>query len=150
MSTLKTTIYNHCIQNVQQMVLTAQQSIKRAEESIRSETKSSVGDKFETGRAMAHAEMHKAQRSLAEAKLLLTNLHTLDVETIHERVQRGSLVETNAGFYFLSIGLGKLILEDETYYVLSVQSPLGKLFLNKTVGDEFTFRSLRVQIIAIQ
>lgn len=145
----KTALYELCLQRVEQMLQTAEQSISQAEEARQSETKSSAGDKFETGRAMAHAEMHKAQRSFVEAKILMTELKSMNRHTEYERIQKGALIETTTGMYFLSIGLGKLNLQDTTYYALSVQSPLGQLFLNKGVGDHITFRSLRMEIVAI-
>lgn len=145
----KSALYDLCLQRVKQMVVTAQQSIQQAEEATRSETKSSAGDKFETGRAMAHAEMHKAQRSFAEAKMMLTDLQSIDVETSHHKIQKGALIETDAGFYFLSVGLGKLALEQRTFFVMSTQSPLGTLFLNKGVGEQITFRGTTIRIKAI-
>ena len=122
------------------MVMTAKQSIEHAEEATRSETKSSAGDKFETGRAMAHAEMHKAKRAFAEAKMMLTDLQSIHIATIHAKIQKGALIETDTGLYFLSVGLGKLSLEGQTFFIMSAQSPLGTLFLNKAVGEQIRFR----------
>lgn len=149
MQVSKSALYDLCLQRVKQMVITAEQSIQQAEEATRSETKSSAGDKFETGRAMAHAEMHKAKRSFGEAKVMLTDLQSINIETNHSKIQKGALIETNAGFYFLSIGLGKLTLDEQTFFVMSAQSPLGTLFLNKAVGDQITFRERTIRIKAI-
>ncbi len=149
MQASKLSLYDLCLQRVKQMVLTAEQSIQQAEEATRSETKSSAGDKFETGRAMAHAEMHKAQRSFAEAKVMLTDLQSIDKETIHSKIQKGALIETDAGFYFLSVGLGKLTIDQQIFFVMSSQSPLGTLFLNKAVGEQITFRGRDIFIKAI-
>lgn len=149
MQAVKTALYDLCLQRVKQMVITAEQSIQQAEEATRSETKSSAGDKFETGRAMAHAEMHKAKRSFAEAKMMLTDLQTINIETHHSKIQKGALIETNAGYYFLSVGLGKLTLDHLTFFVMSSQSPLGTLFLNKAVGDQISFRDRDIIINAI-
>jgi len=139
MKSQKSLIYNACLNRVQQMVQTAELSLTRASEAANSETKSSVGDKFETGRAMAHAEMHKAERQLGEAKVLLTQLKLIDIQKVSDRIEIGSLVETNRGIFFLSIGLGKLHIEEDTIFVLGVQSPIGKLLLHKQIQSSFDF-----------
>lgn len=139
---LKKSIYDHCIERVMQMVDTATQSLDSAEEAAQNETKSSVGDKFETGRAMAHAEMHKAKRQLGEAKVLLAELKQINVNTTNELIDKGSLIQTNKGIFYLSIGLGKMTIDNQKIFVLGVQSPIGRLLLHKKPTDEFSYNGI--------
>ena len=142
MAELKHIIYEHCKERVKQMINTANQSFQSAEEAAQNETKSSAGDKFETGRAMAHAEMHKAKRQLGEAKVLLAELNQINIKSTQEKIDRGSLIKTNKGVFFLSIGLGKIKVKEQTIYVLGVQSPIGRLLLHKKIHDQFTFNTI--------
>jgi hypothetical protein len=52
---------------VHQRIASAEEAIRMAQESANQEGKSSAGDKYETGRAMAQLEIEKASGQLAEA-----------------------------------------------------------------------------------
>jgi len=56
---LKNKIVGICLAEIEKRIHTAKSAMESAEESARNETKSSAGDKFETGRAMMHLEKEK-------------------------------------------------------------------------------------------
>jgi len=119
---------------------TAQAAINSAKESKNNETKSSAGDKFETGRAMMQIEQEKNELQLSKTFQLKNLLQQIDIEKEFEAVGFGSLVTTNRGKYFIAIGIGKIKIENEIYFVISLDSPVGKLLLGKGVGEEIEFR----------
>ena len=51
-------------------------------------------------------------------------------------MELGSLVVTNQETYFFSIGIGKLTIANESYYAISLASPIGTLLKDKMVGDK--------------
>ena len=106
-----------------------------------SDTKSSVGDKHETTRAKIQTEIDR----LSKQKQLLVNqvhdLKSIDLTKKHKAVSFGSLVFTNQGIYFISIGIGQYTFDNNTYYVISLASPIGKLLHYKQVGNDFLFRN---------
>jgi len=53
----------------------------------------------------------------------------------------GSLVYTTKANYFIAISAGELIVENETFYAISVNTPIAKLLVSKTIGDKINFRS---------
>ena len=120
---------------------TAQAAINSAKESKNNETKSTAGDKFETGRAMMQLEQEKNEMQLSKVLHSKNVLSQIDLEKQFDSVGFGSLVLTNQGKYFIAIGIGKVKLENETYFVISPDSPVGKLLLGKQKGEQFTFRS---------
>jgi len=122
---------------------TAQAAINSAKESKNNETKSSAGDKFETGRAMMQIEQEKNELQLSKTFQLKNLLQQIDIEKESETVVFGSLVTTNRGKYFIAIGIGKIEIENEIYFVISLDSPVGKLLLGKSVGEEIEFRGQR-------
>jgi len=122
---------------------TAQAAINSAKESKNNETKSSAGDKFETGRAMMQIEQEKNELQLSKTFQLKNLLQQIDIEKEFETVGFGSLVTTNRGKYFIAIGIGKVEIENEIYFVISLDSPFGKLLLGKRVGEEIEFRGQR-------
>ena len=139
----------HCQQYVQQRIDTARQAMEAAQESANSESKSSAGDKYETGRAMAQLERDRHAQLLAEALKLEQDLNRLNVEKQHETVQPGSLVFTNRGAFFISISAGKLSLDGTDYFAVSPASPIATALAGRKTGDEITFNRILYQVVTI-
>ncbi len=133
----KQQVYLACISRVEEMIQTAQQSLDQAQEAAQSETKSSAGDKFETGRAMMHAEMHKAKRHMAEANVLLMDLTSMKLKSSYTHIEKGSYVITNTGHYFVCVGLGKITTKNATCFAVSPASPIAKAMIGKSAYDKF-------------
>ena len=106
-----------------------------AQESANEEGKSSAGDKYETGRAMAQLEIEKASSQLAEANKLKQALVQVPADALGPVVKPGSLVVTNQGRYFISIAAGSLTVDDKTWFAISAGSPLGAILVGKKEGD---------------
>jgi len=98
------------------------------------ETKSSAGDKFETGRAMMQAEMDRYSIQVDNTQQAINDLSQIDISKKHQKVALGSLLITTNGNYFIGIGYGKIEIEQNSYYAISLASPVGRLFKDKTVG----------------
>jgi transcription elongation GreA/GreB family factor len=129
---------------------TAQTAIDSAIESKNNETKSSAGDKFETGRAMMQIEQEKNEMQLSKTVRLKKLLYQIDVDKTFESVSFGSLVFTKDHNYFISIGIGKVEIDDKKYYAISYDSPIGKLLMGKAIGDQMEFRGNKMSIQSIE
>ena len=125
---------------------TAQAAINSAKESKNNETKSTAGDKYETGRAMLQIEQEKNEMQLSKVHHSKSVLSQIDLEKQYDSADFGSLILTNQGKYFIAIGIGKVKLEDETYFVISPDSPVGKLLLGKQAGEQVEFRNKKILI----
>ncbi len=143
---LKVTIHQALQQKVQKQISILQSAIQSLEESRNNETKSSVGDKYETGRAMMQQELFRKQEQLQQALELKMQLTSLDPTSIHTTIQLGSLVKTTQGQYYISVGVGKIILGGNSYFAISTQSPLGKLLIGKQQREEVEFRGKKIGI----
>lgn len=106
---------------------------------LESETKSSAGDKHETGRAMLQLEMEKASLQLESANKMKETLAKINFHSISDISRLGSLVITSLGNYFLAISVGKVEISKKVYYAVSMSSPIGKHLLGTKVGDEIHF-----------
>ncbi|MCG8696887.1 MAG: hypothetical protein MI922_02445 [Bacteroidales bacterium] len=115
------------------------EAIELAKEARDSDTKSSAGDKYETGRAMMQNELQKNTVQLNNLYQLKKDLTKVDTNQNTQTVGFGSLVFTNHGKYFISIGLGKVIYDSEEFYAISLSSPIGKVLQNKTQGATVNF-----------
>lgn len=142
----KKALYNYCVDFVNQRIESIRQALSSARESADEETKSSSGDKYETGRAMMQIEMENQMIQLQEARKLEDALRLIRPEVRTERVQPGSLVITGQGNFYLTIGIGKISLDEKDYFILAPSSPLGQLLLDKKVSDEYTFNGRTFKI----
>ena len=109
------------------------------------DTKSSMGDKYETSREMLQQEINNLQIQLNEhlkSQQILKNINP----NPHKIVTLGSLVETEKGMFFIAISLGELSFNQEKIFVISAESPLAKAMNGKKVGETFIVNNL-TQII---
>ena len=103
--------------------------------------KSSAGDKFETSRALMQTEYDKIDNQLLILKNQLRAIKSISLSDKKRKVGVGSFIKTNKSFYFISIGLGKQIIDNNDIYVISLSSPIGKLLNNKKKGDKIVFNN---------
>jgi transcription elongation GreA/GreB family factor len=135
----KQDLYNQCVQLVDARFKSIQRHISDIQNSLLSETKSSAGDKHETGRAMLQLEREKAGRQLAEINKLRTALSKINIEKKPTLVGLGSLVYTSKAHYLIAVSLGALKVGDDSFYAISPSTPIGQLLMGKKVGDEVSF-----------
>ena len=120
-----------------------------ARESRDSETKSSMGDKYETGREMIQMEMGKYEDQMIKAINLKNALAQVNTHRQHSKVEFGSLVATSNGNYFISVGLGLVEIEGEKYFSISLASPIGNLLEGEAVGGKPKFKGREIEILEI-
>lgn len=114
------------------------------------DTKSSAGDKFETGREMMQIELNKQQSQLNQQLRIKNELKQIKPDKTIETVGFGSLVHTNAGNYFFSVAMGKIIYNDTIYYALSMASPIGQALKGCYAGEQVQFNNNTIKIEAIK
>jgi len=149
-SSLKQSLYSHCQQYVRQRIDTARSAMEAAQASANEESKSSAGDKYETGRAMAQIERDRHAQLLAEAKKLEQDLNHIDIDQ-SPPARCGPVVWLwrTGGVFFISISVGKITVEGVDYFAVSVASPIGAQLIGRSVGDTITFNKMSYQVLAI-
>jgi len=135
-----------CTGFVMERIAAAQKAIDEARESSAGETKSSAGDKYETGRAMMQLEVEKNSKQLAEAQKLLQIINSIDTSKVHTHAGLGSIVKTDSGNYFITISIGKLDLNTESYFAISPGTPMGQILLGKRKGEKVVFSGKTIEI----
>lgn len=143
---IKKQLYKQCQEFVNNKLQTIENTIKSNQDALHSETKSSAGDKHETGRAMLQLEMEKAGQQLQVVSKMKQQLDRIDIDNSTDVVSLGSLVYTNQFNYFIAISVGQLAVENEKYFAISPDSPIGKLLLGKKSGEKITFRNQSIEI----
>jgi transcription elongation GreA/GreB family factor len=127
----------------------ASAQIASIQESKKSATKSSAGDKHETGRAMMERELAMAQSQRNKAQFQRNELESIDIKGELSVVSHGALVNTSSGVYFIGVALGKVEMEKSSIMAISAASPIGMLLMGKRVGEEVEFRESKIEVLSI-
>ena len=141
---IKQQLLEACFHFIENKHKTISNSIASSKNDLYSETKSSAGDKHETGRAMIQLEMEKAGQQLAVITDMNETLNRISIKESSNNIKLGSLIKTTKGTYFLAISAGIIKIESENYFVVSGQSPIGKQLLGKRIGDIIPFNNAEV------
>lgn len=146
---LKNSLYNRCIEYVDEKIKNASDAIENAQRSANEETKSSVGDKYETGRAMLQMERNKFEIQLKESLRLKEFLNQINIKKEHKIIQPGSIVKTETGNYFIAINAGRQQIKKDMYFTISLASPIGRELADKRQNDYYCFNGKKIKILEV-
>lgn len=147
--TLKTELLHLCQSRLNERLNAVKTIINDLQQSLQSETKSSAGDKHETGRAMVQLEREKAGQQLAEIQKIQEVLAKINVENSSQVISLGSIVFTSKANYFIASSSGELKVGNQSFYAISPSTPIGQLLLGKTLGDEVSFRDNSFDVVEV-
>jgi transcription elongation GreA/GreB family factor len=149
LTSLKYQLHSYCVAYIHERITAAQVAIQTAQLSANEETKSSAGDKYETGRAMAQLEIENNSAQLAESIRLKQVLEQISFDQATTSVQMGSVVITNQGNFYIAISAGQFVIEGKTYFAISTASPIGQKLIGLSVEASFTFNQKEYLITQI-
>lgn len=124
---------------VQSRIDSSLEQLNELQQSKEGDTKSSAGDKFETSREMLQQEEDKIKRMLLQGYKMKQDLDALNPEESKPTIGAGSLVKTNRGSFYMSIGIGKLPIDNESVFCISMGSPIGLLLKGQAAGNDVSF-----------
>tara|TARA_Y100000991_G_C21806874_1_gene277865 strand:+ start:234 stop:653 length:420 start_codon:yes stop_codon:yes gene_type:complete len=132
---LKTRVHELCIQLVNDKIKLINDLYLSNQNALDSSTKSSVGDKHETSRAMIHLDQEKLSSQLLELNKSLRILSQINIVQ-HSSVNMGSLFKTDQSIFYISIGLGKVSISGLNVFIMSPVSPFSQklIGLNRTTA----------------
>lgn len=143
---LKKELHKFCSETVNARLDRIRQQIRGIQESMKSETKSSAGDKHETGRAMLQLEREKLGQQLLEAENTQQLLQRVIINQKSKIVVLGSLVHTSLNSYYIAISSGQFKKGKNSVYCVSAETPIGRLLLGKSIGSQVNFRDKTIII----
>ena len=146
MSPLKQKIYGHCLLILNEKIEALRAALSNATEAANNETKSTAGDKHETSRAMIQLEQEKLSKQLNEVLDQKAEFEKIDTSKISTQAGKGTLIQSDKGILFISIGLGKINVEGQNVFVISPQSPLGQKLIGKKEKDVVDMNNVKYSI----
>jgi len=109
------------------------------------DTKSSMGDKYETGREMLQQEINNLQVQLNEVLKQQDFLKTI-LPKSSEKAEKGAIIKTERGLFFISVSLGEIIFENQKIICISPESPLAKVMNGKQENEVFSINNINQKI----
>ena len=142
MEILKDLIQKEILLRLQKKLENLNFLIDTTTESRDMDLKSSVGDKHETSRAKIQNDLdhYYSQLMILESQINILNKINLSIN--YNKVAQGALIETNKGIFFISTGIGKMVIENKTIFAVSMISPIGMAMKGKRELQSFNFRNI--------
>ena len=144
--TIKQKLIEACAAYVETKLQTIQKAIDDLEAALKLETKCSMGDKYETGRAMLHLEFEKLAGQHEEFKKLRKTVRMIPVGRRDTMVTFGSAVKTSMASYIIAIPAGEITVEDQKFFAIGASAPIAKVLTGKSAGDAVTFNGREILI----
>src|SRR6478609_4199427 len=143
---LKTRLIAACKSIQQERVENARRAMLDAQKSANEEEKSTAGDKYDTARAMSQNLRDMNAKQMDEANKLLNAIDQINPNSVFDEVRPGAVVQTNLGNYFIAGSVGQVKIDNETYFAISLQAPIGAALSNKKSGDKVQFNGKEFHI----
>jgi transcription elongation GreA/GreB family factor len=137
----------HCIELVDASIADIKTQMTELVSEAENDSKSTAGDKHETARAMMQLAQEQLGKQLLDAEYKRNTLTRLDAHITHKLVAEGSIVKTSDNTLFIAAPMGKIQFEGKDIFVISAQSPLGKLLMGKSVGVSVSFNQRNIAIL---
>lgn len=148
--TLKQKAHQHFLQMVNDKIRLLQEDLADLKESGANETKSTAGDKHETALAMLQLEQANKRVQLERVIAQKIVMEKINPTIGAAMIVSGSLIKTDKGYLFMSVALGRAVVDEITITALSPQSPLGSRLMGLKAGDPVAFNQTNYYIESIE
>lgn len=127
-----------CHENVDKRINDYKNEINTIKESIAANDKVNSEDD-DSGNGKLFNDLEKNLEHLNNAQKTKNQLNLIRTNWDSKGVVLGSIVKTDTIHFYISTSIGKIELDDDVYYAISLHSPIGQLLQNKTVNNSFEF-----------
>ena len=142
----KGSVLTHVKKLLDEKLVKFQNELRQLQKSSNEETKSSMGDKYETGRAMVMQEQEKMADQIEQVQGQLRMLNAINLTKDFVEAQFGAMIITKLGVYFISISYGILEFKKQKVFMISANAPVAQAMLGKSKGDEFILNGRKIEI----
>ena len=146
---IKELLYSHCESSLKCRLISYKKRSDELYESLNSETKSSAGDKHETGRAMIQIDREKTGKQIKEVEKEYDLFSKINSKVVLNSAGLGSVVVTKGNQYYIATSAEAFEYDSKIYYCISRKSPIGSLLIEKKTGDVVVFNDRKIEILEI-
>jgi transcription elongation GreA/GreB family factor len=113
------------------------------------DAKSSAGDKHETGVAMAQLEQEKLRYQINEFQKMGEMIQKINPSKSNSKIHLGSLIQTDKGWFYISVGLGSLTFKEQVIFAINPEAPVGKALIGKEKGNSIHFNGVESIVLQV-
>lgn len=144
---LKNRLFDRCLEIHRQRIVNLETAMKDAEESVNQYGPQSDIFDSQIMEMIRSRDMYASQLNMELGHL--ETLHKIDPTIKSNKVEFGSVVETELQKVFVSIGLGKVLIENDQYFAISTKVPFFEAMKGKSKGEVFEFRGKNIRILDV-
>lgn len=145
--TIKKLLLQACKDNVEKRITDYRNEIALVNEAIENNDKESEGEDSGNGKLLN--DLEKNAGYLNEVLKTREFLAQINPNNTYTTAALGSIVKTESIVFYLSTSVGQIDINNDIYYAISLQSPIGQLLKGKSIGDNFTFNDKNYTILEI-
>lgn len=144
----KKELYFKCLEAVNKRIEKYQSEMDNIKESMEANDIKTDYDEDNKGQLLGEFEQYAGY--LSDSREMKEKLQEIDQEHYSQKINFGSIVETDRNYYFISVPLGKIVMEDgSTVYAISTEAPIYQAMKGKDVGEKFTINGEEHEILNI-
>jgi len=140
----KKKLYDRCLEILEERAETARKQMNEVQEDANEAEQEH--DVFDGSRSELLRKRDIYAEQLQKAVDEIQILKKVSFDDITKQVEFGAVVITNKQKMFIALGLGKVTLNDDIYYVISKDVPIYKAMEGLKKGDEFEFNNMKFTI----
>jgi hypothetical protein len=133
-----------CIEIKEESVANIQAAMEDAQQSANEY--GAPKDRYDSFRAQLMRKRDMLAQQLSQVEEELRFLRQVKPAVASTKVEHGALVVLNSQILYVLIGLGKVIIDENTVYVVSPVVPLVEAMKNLKPGNSFSFRGQTMMI----
>lgn len=150
MARIKEQLISACKEYTEGRISRFNASMNELEEALKPESRSCMGDKYETSRAMLHLEFEKMAGQAEQFNNLRKTVNLIELQPESGIIGFGSVVRTTGANYFISIPAGEIKASGEKYFAVGINSPVAQQLLGKSAGDSFVINGKSATIKEVE
>lgn len=144
----KEALHSACLVYAEKRIQTATEAYKNAQDSANEESKNTASDD-DNSKAMLQIEAEQQAKHMLEARKLKEEMLRINPVAETTQVSPGSLVITSLGNYYVAISAGKIDLDKDSYFAISISAPIAQALKGKKTGDKIKFNDKMIEILDV-
>ncbi len=146
----KLSVHNACLNQINLRLQELEASISEAEEAMKGEIKSSMGDKYETSREIIQSEINKRLEVKSNLMEIKNNLSEIDPSDKLKTIQKGSLIATDKMIFYIAGSVGKVEVDGKSVMVISERAPIFETLKLFNTQSKVQFHTQEFQLLGAE
>ena len=146
---IKQQLLDLCNLHIQKRINDYKNEVSLIKDAIESNEDSS-DDEDDSGNGKLLNDLEKNMQYLNDAHHTLEQLKQVRPNIVSDTAGLGSLITTDSITFFIAISMGKVDLDTQEIYIISMASPIGQLLRQKKKGESFQFNGKVYHILNVE